>query len=366
MANSRRKRSHKSGLPPGTPVHIGVQKRDQPVLRVLTYHKEGVEEKTASSVSECVQAIGDPQLLNNGSLSSFPHFTWISVRGLHDIDLLQQLAGVLHIHPLVVEDIANTEQRPKVEDFDAYNFLVLKWIQQNPVSKDLVIEQVSMIQGQNFLVSFEEGPDDIFQAVRNRIHVGKGQIRNLGTDYLAYTLLDAVVDHYFIVLESLGEVIEDFEDELITHSDPDNLHKLHRLKQDMILLRKAVWPCREVIAKLERGESPLLTSATGIYFRDVYDHTIQVIETTETYRDMLAGMLDIYLSSISNKLNETMKVLTMIATIFIPLTFISGVYGMNFRYMPELDWPWGYPAVVAVMAILAIGMLLLFRRKRWF
>lgn len=354
MGKSVKTRSSKAGLPPGTPIHIGVQKREQPVLRVLTYHEGGVEEKTASTVSECVQAIGGH------------HLTWISVRGLHDIDLLQQLSGALHIHPLVVEDIANTEQRPKFEDYETYNFLVLKWIQQIPVSKELAIEQISIIQGANLLVSFEEGPDDIFQAVRNRIHGGKGQIRNLGTDYLAYALIDAVVDHYFIVLESLGEVIEDFEGHLITHPNPENLHKLHRLKQDMILLRKAVWPCREVIAKLERGESPLLTPATGIYFRDVYDHTIQVIESTETYRDMLASMLDIYLSSMSNKLNETMKVLTMMATLFIPLTFIAGIYGMNFTYMPELEWPWGYPAVLAVMVSLAGGMLWFFRRKHWF
>ena len=353
MTKSLRKRSRKSGLPPGTPIHIGVQKTDKPILTIITYNATDSQEKTVSTVSDCLQAIGED------------HATWISVKGLHDIGVLQQLAEGLHVHPLVIEDIANTEQRPKVESYDTYNFLVLKWIHQIPASTELAIEQVSVIQGANFLVTFEEGPTDIFQTVRTRIRGGKGQIRTLGIEFLAYTLLDAVVDHYFIVLESLGEAIEYLEEQLIAHPTPETLHELHRLKRAMILLRKSVWPCREVIAHLERGESSLLTSATTLYFRDVYDHTIQVIETTETYRDMLAGMLDIYLTSLSNKLNETMKVLTMMATLFIPLTLIAGIYGMNFHYMPELEWRWGYPAVLFGMVLLTVGMLGFFRKKRW-
>jgi len=353
MSPSLKKRSKKSGLPPGTPIHIGLQKTEDPVLNVVTFRDADFHEKTVSTAADCLQAIGDG------------HITWISLRGLHDLTILQQLAEGLGIHPLVVEDIANTEQRPKIEDYDSYHFLVLKWIQQNSTTSSLAIEQISIIQGSKFLLSFEEGPDDIFYSVRHRIRGGKGHIRTWGTDYLAYTLIDAVVDHYFSVLESLGETIEQLEEELIVRPDPQNLHKLHQLKRDMILLRKAVWPCREVIAHLERGESPLLTPATTIYFRDIYDHTIQVIETTETYRDMLAGMLDIYLTSLSNRLNETMKVLTMMATLFIPLTFIAGIYGMNFTYMPELEWPWGYPAILALMGLLTTGMLWYFRKKRW-
>ena len=353
MSKSLRKRSKKSGLPPGTPVHIGVQKTDQPILTLLTYQKTSVQEQTVSTVEECLQAIAED------------HVTWISVKGLHDTELLQKLADGLHIHPLVIEDIANTEQRPKAEAYETYNFLVLKWIQQVSESEALAIEQVSMIQGPDYVMTFEEGPLDIFQAVRTRIHGGKGHIRSLSTDFLMYALLDAVVDHYFVVLEALGEGIESLEDHLIANPNPENLSRLHRLKRDMILLRKSVWPCREVIAHLERGDSTLLTQATTVYFRDVYDHTIQVIETTESYRDMLAGMLDIYLTSLSNKLNETMKVLTIIATLFIPLTFIVGLYGMNFRYMPELEWHWGYPVVLLVMGILAAGMIWFFKKKRW-
>lgn len=242
---------------------------------------------------------------------------------------------------------------------------MLKWIHRSEHSQSLAAEQVSIILGNHFVLSFEEGPDDIFHSVRTIIREGKGRIRKMGTDYLTYALLDAVVDHYFFILEHLGEEIESLEEAIVSQPQRETLQVLHRLKQDMILLRRSVWPLREVVAHMERSDSPLITPSTTVYLRDVYDHTIHAIETGETYRDMLASMLDIYLTSLSNKLNETMKVLTIMATLFMPLTLIAGIYGMNFKYMPELEWPFGYPAVLAFMVGIATWMVIVFRRKRW-
>lgn len=222
-----------------------------------------------------------------------------------------------------------------------------------------------MILGSDFVISFQEREGDVFNPIRERIRSGKGRIRKMGADYLAYALVDAIVDNYFIILEKLGEKIEDIEEELVTDPSPETLQAIHNLKREMIFLRKSVWPLREVVSGMERGESALLKETTGVYLRDVYDHTIQVIDTIETFRDMLSGMLDIYLSSVSNRMNEVMKVLTIIATIFIPLTFIAGIYGMNFQYIPELGWRWGYFAVLFVMVIIGIGMVTHFRKKKW-
>ncbi len=231
-------------------------------------------------------------------------------------------------------------------------------------AKDVKIEHVSMIIGPNFLISFQEDIGDIFDPVRERIRKD-GKIRKYGPDYLAYALIDSIVDNYFVVMEKLEERVEDLEEELVLNPTPDSLNKINRLKKDMIFLRKSVWPLREVINNLERSESPLIKESTTIYLRDVYDHTIQVIDTLETFRDMVSGMIDIYLSGLSYKMNEIMKVLTLIATIFIPLTFIVGLYGMNFRNMPEISWEYGYYSVLVVMFVMVVGMLAFFRRKKW-
>jgi magnesium transporter len=291
--------------------------------------------------------------------------TWLDIDGVHDASLLESVTAHANLHPLVVEDIHNTYQRPKVEDYDEYLYIVLKMISWDEVTRQAQAEQVSLILGRNHVLSFKENPGDLFDPVCIRIREGKGRIRRSGADYLAYALLDQVVDHYFLVLENLGEGIEDLEEELVTNPDASTLQNIHHLKRELIFLRKSVWPLREAISRLERGESPLFRSDTLVYLRDIYDHTIQVIDTIETFRDMVSGMLDIYLSSISNRMNEVMKVLTIIATIFIPLTFIAGIYGMNFAYMPELQWPWGYFMVWAVMVIIVIGMLIYFKRKGW-
>jgi len=253
-----------------------------------------------------------------------------------------------------------------MEDYDSYLFIVLKALYHNAEDRELKVEQISLILGKNLVISFQENDKDTFDTVRERIKNGKWRIRRMGADYLAYSLLDVIVDNYFIVLESLGEEIEDLEEELVTDPDSTTLMAIHKLKRGMIVLRKSVWPLRELVSGMEREESPLIQESTYLYLRDVYDHVIHIIDTVETFRDMLSGILDIYLSSVSNRLNAVMKVLTIIATIFMPLTFLAGLYGMNFKYMPELEWRWGYPITLLLMALVSAWMLLVFRRKKWF
>jgi magnesium transporter len=264
----------------------------------------------------------------------------------------------------VLEDILNTDQRPKMEDFGNNLYIVLKMLSCGPHNKDILIEQVSLVLGPNYVLSFQERGGDVFEPVRERIRSGKGHLRQAGPDYLAYALLDAIVDNYFIILESLSEKIAVVEDKLLTDPTPKSVQEIHHLKGEMIYLRKSVWPLREVITGLEREEVTLITPITRTHLRDVYDHTIHVIETIETYREMLASMHDLYLSSMSNKMNEVMRVLTVIATIFIPLSFIAEVYDLNF-FIPEVHWPWGYPAILLVMTLIAMGMLVYFRKKKW-
>ncbi len=346
--------SKKIGLSPGALVHIGKKKIEKVRIKLIDYDEKQLQEKEPKSIEECLP------------FKDLPTVTWVNIDGLHDIKVMEKIGKHFSLHPLVLEDILNTEQRPKIEDFDDYIFIVLKMLYCDEGDAEIRAEQVSIILGSNFVLSFQERAGDIFNPLRERITNAKGRVRKMGPDYLAYCLLDAIVDNYFVVLERLGEQIEGMEEELVTNPTPETLQTLHNLKREMIFLRKSVRPLREVVSRLERGESPLIKESTGIYLRDIYDHTIQVIDTVETFRDMLSGMLDIYLSSVSNRMNEVMKVLTIIATIFIPLTFVAGIYGMNFEYMPELKWHWVYPrAFWIVMAGIAGFMLFYFRRKRW-
>ena len=291
--------------------------------------------------------------------------TWLNLDGSQQIENLEEIGSQLDIHPLVLEDILNTNQRPKVEDYDEYLFIEMNMLSWNAKLSQVESEQISMLLGEKFLVTFQEHEKDVFGGVRNRIREGKTRLARSGADYLAYSLIDAVVDNYFIVLENLGEQIEILEEELVTDPDPGTLHAIHDLKRELIFLRKSVWPLREVISSLERGESRLFQVTSLLYLRDAYDHIIQVIDTVETFREMTSGMLDIYLSSVSNRMNEVMKVLTVISTVFIPLSFVVGLYGMNFKYMPELDWKWGYAMVWGVIILIVTGMLFYFRRKKW-
>jgi magnesium transporter len=282
------------------------------------------------------------------------------------VGLIERLGKQFELHPLILEDILSTEQRPKLEDYDKHLFIVVRMLTYNGQADSVEAEQVSMVVGANFLISFQEAVGDVFDVIRDRIRNAKGRIRKMGADYLAYSLIDALVDNYFGILERLGEKIGSVEEELVTKPSQETLRRIQFLKREMIFLRKSVWPLREVINGLQRSESSLVTKPTVIYLRDVYDHTIHIMDTIESFRDMISGMLEIYVSSISNKLNSIMKVLTIIATIFIPLTFIVGVYGMNFPNMPELRWRWSYPLVWVVIIASAVGMLVYFRKKNWF
>jgi len=354
-----KKRSKARGLPPGALVHIGEKKTEKTRITVIDYNVSKFEEKEVGKVEECF------------AFKRKPTVTWINVDGLHEVEVIEKLGKCFDIHPLVLEDILNTDQRPKMEDFEKYLFFVLKMLYVDDKTKEIRSEQVSLILGNNFVISFQESIGDVFDAIRERIRKGKGRIRKMGTDYLVYSLLDAIVDNYFIILERVGEKVESMEEDLVSNPVPETLQQIYNLKREMIYLRKSVWPLREVINGLLREESKLIKDTTHVYLRDLYDHTIQVIDTIETFRDMISGMLDIYMSSVSNKMNEVMKVLTIFAAIFIPLTFFAGLYGMNFNpyispfNMPELNWFWGYPMALVAMLVIGILMLIYFKRKRW-
>jgi len=348
-----RKRSEKVGLPPGTLVHIGERKAVKERITIIDYDETQFQERELETIEESFP------------FRDTPTITWINIEGLHQLEIIEKVGRHFNIHPLILEDIANTEQRPKMEDFDDYIFLILKNLCFEEKERKIKVEQVGLILGSNFVISFQEGDGNVFDPVRRRIINGKGRIRKMGADYLTYALTDVIVDGYFLILERIGDRIEDLEEELIDEPGPETMHSIHNLKREMLLFHKSVWPLREVLSKLEKGESDLFRESTELYLRDVYEHTIHVIDTIDTFRDMLSGMLDLYISSISNKMNEVMKVLTIIATIFIPLTFIAGVYGMNFRYMPELEWRYGYPMILLVMLIIGLGMMIYTKKKGW-
>jgi magnesium transporter len=335
--------------------HKNKRKSPPTKITVIDYDDKHYDENMVDAPDDCLE------YLKKRTVS------WINVDGIHEPKVIEQIGVHCGLHPLTIEDIVNTLQRPKVDDYEKYLFIVLKMLHYN-AKKDLIdIEQVSLIVGAKYVISFQEDIEgDVFNNVRHMLKTNKGRIRKMGADFLAYSLIDAVVDSYFAILEKLGDRIEDLEIELIKNPTMKTLHSIHNLKREMLYLRRAVWPLREVVSSLERERGSFIGSTTRIFLRDVYDHIFQVIDTIETYRDMLSGMLDIYLSSISNRLNEVMKVLTIIATIFIPLTFIAGVYGMNFKFMPEIGWKYGYPVVLIGMLIVGVVMLIFFRKKRWF
>lgn len=348
----KRKR-RRLGVAPKIAASSGISAKESKVT-IIDYNEKEFHEKEIKNIGECCV------------FKDAPTVTWINIDGLTQHELLEKLTRDYELHPLVVEDILNTDQRPKMEDFGSYIYMVMKMLSYNQAEAEVEIEQVSMILGNNFLISFQEKEGDVFDSIRERIRTAKGRIRKSGVDYLVYTLIDAVIDNYFLILEKIGEKIEVLEEELINTPTQETMRNIHSLKREMIFLRKSVWPMRELINGLQKSESSVIKKSTGIFLRDVYDHTIQVIDTVESLRDMASGMLDIYLSSISNRMNEVMKVLTIFAAIFIPLTFIAGVYGMNFKFMPELEWKYGYFVALSLMAAVGITLVLFFKRKKWF
>ena len=346
-------RSHKRGLPPGTPVYVGSVKAGRAAITVIDYDADDVVERQISDMAECSQ------------FAQTPTVTWINVDGIHDVQTVERLAGQFGIHPLVQEDILCTDERPKMEDYGSVVYIVVKMLSWDAKAGRIASEQVSLVLGDNFVISFQERPGDVFEPIRERIRTGRGIVRTMGADYLICSLLDSIVEGYFQVLEGRGDKIESLEAEVADRAGPTQLRELHRLKREGLFFRKAVWPMREMLSELQRAESELVGENIAVYLRNLYDHVMHVVDTSETFRDILSGVMDCYLTTVNNRMNEVMKVLTIIATIFIPLTFIAGIYGMNFKNMPELDKPWAYPATLGVMLAVALGMLVFFRRKKW-
>ena len=337
MGKIPKRTSKAAGLPPGTLVHVGEKRL----------------EKDVSKVEECF-------LFRDKAT-----VTWINVNGLHEVNIVEELGTHFGLHPLVMEDILHTAQRPKVEDYEQYVYVVVRMLTYDDQAEEISAEQVSLILGSRFVLSFQEREGDVFEPVRQRIRGAKGRVRKMGADYLLYSLLDGIVDGYFAVLEKVGEKAEDLQDAVTAEPSLSVQRDIHELRRQLVFLRKSVWPLREAVGTLQRGQSSLMSDATEVYLRDLQDHTVQVMETVETLRDMCSGMLETYLASISNRMNEIMKVLTIMASLFIPLTFIVGVYGMNFEYMPELHWRWAYPVVWMVMMAVALAMLAYFRKRKW-
>jgi magnesium transporter len=355
MAKKKHKHKSKTGMAPGSLVFTGQQKMAQVDITALNYSETGCIESKPKNVAEVISII-----------KSFEGITWINIDGLHDEKSIEELCTFLGVHKLSMEDILSIGQRPKLEEYTDYLQAVIKLLSIDSGEDIIEYEQLTIILKGNVLVTFQEKTGDVFDSVRNRIKDAKGSVRKKGADYLLYALLDLVVDHYFTILDSFGEKLEDLETELLNNPDKNTLNKLHGLRRETLLLRRTIYPLREMVAKFEKLEEPVINSDIKVFIRDLYDHTIKVIENIEVLRDMTTGLLDLYMNSTSNRMNEIMKVLTIMSAIFIPLTFIAGVYGMNFSNMPELQTKNGYFVVLGVMFAVFLGMLVFLKRKKWF
>lgn len=348
-----RRSPKRPGSAPGTIVHTGRKKVERARISFMDYDASDLRERELESVDACFP------------LRDTSTVTWVNVDGLHDVELIRKLGDHFGFHPLVLEDIASVGQRPKAEEHDDYLYLVLHMLSFDARTRRVESEQVSLVVGPNYVFSFQERVGDVFDAVRDRLRSTKGRIRARGTDYLAYALMDAIVDGYYSVLEQVGNEIEELDLQVMEEPEQGTLYRIHDLKREMLVIRRAVWPLRDVMSQLLRSDHPGIADETKVFLRDVYDHTVQALDTVETLRDLASGLTDLYLSSVGHRQNEVMKVLTIMASIFIPLTFLAGVYGMNFEYMPELSVPWAYPAVLGVMAAVGAGMTWYFKRRGW-
>ncbi|HSH75345.1 MAG TPA: magnesium/cobalt transporter CorA [Longimicrobiales bacterium] len=348
------RRVHKApGSAPGTLQHTGERKVERVRIRLIDYDAERIEERELERIDDAF------------AFAEQPPVTWVNVDGLHDVSLAEAVTERFGIHRLAMEDVLSPTQRPKVEDYEDHFLVILKMLSFDATSDSIAAEQVSLVAGPGYLFSFQEREGDVFEPVRERLRQGRQRIRSRGTDYLAYTLIDAIVDNYFRILEEVGDRIEELEQAVMDEPSIELMHRIHHLRGEVLVLRRAVWPLRETLGQMYRGEIPRIAEETQLFLRDVYDHCVQVIDTAETLREVLSGAMDLYMSGVSNRMNEVMKVLTIIATIFIPLSFFAGLYGMNFQYMPELGLRWAYPVLLGAMALLAGGMLWVFRRRGW-
>lgn len=354
MFSDVRKRAKKAGQPPGTAIYTGTKKNKMPVITVTIYSSHDFHESVSYELEDCLPTQKEPGI------------TWINVEGLHNVKIIEQLAGRFNLHPLTVEDILNVEQRPKIEEFENYTFITIKMLIWKEQNASFSIKQLSIVLGEDFVLSFQELDTTLFDQIRVRLSGDPHQrLREQGGDYLTYRLIDAVVDDYFLVLEALGDQIEKTEERIISSPTQQNARIVYRLKRQMLMLRRAIWPMREAVSHLMHSDSKFITKFTTLYLRDLYDHTVQAIDSIEIFRDILSNMIDMYLSSLTNRMNEIMKTLTIITTIFIPITSIASIYGMNFEYMPELKSRYGFSIVIIIMFVIAFGMLIYFRRKKW-
>lgn len=361
MAQDHRKRAKKVGLPPESLVYVGEGKQEQSKIAVIEYSRRWFQGWGSGAAEMKLESKKSPAV------------RWIDIEGIQDVATLSKIGNRFKIHPLVMEDILQTGQRPKLEEFDDFLFIVLKMLKFDQHAGKVESEQVSIILRKDVVLTFQEGiKGDVFDSIRNRIRLDNGQLRSSGTDYLVYSLMDAIVDQYFLILEELGEGIEHMEEKIVAYPTPQSLREVQRMKRELMFVRQSIWSLREVMGQLVRGDSRFIRSATLIYLRDLHDHVIAAIETLEMFRELLFGQIEIAMTSMSNRMNEVMKVLTVIATIFIPLTFVVGIYGMNFDTsvspwnMPELHWYFGYPLILVFMGLIAGAMILYFKRKQWF
>lgn len=345
--------SEKAGLPPGTMVHIGKSKPHKTVISKIDFSDDSYKE----SPEVCLDDIKTNKNLN--------HKTWINVNGLRDIEVIEEIGENFGLHKLVLEDVLNTQHRPKIEEFENYTFFTFKLLQLQKGDSGITSEQISIVLGENYVITFQEVEGDTFNSVRERFTNKVGRLRTRGTDYLLYALIDTVIDNYFSITEAFNENIQDLEDQIIEHPTNDLLQDIQNYKKDLLYLRKFASPLRDSVGFLSKANARLIEDDTKIYFNDTLDHIIQINESINEMRDNLASQLDIFLSNLSHQMNAVMKVLTIIATIFIPLTFLAGIYGMNFKFMPELNWYWGYPSILGLMFVIFIAMLIYFKKKNW-
>ncbi|MBU0465565.1 MAG: magnesium/cobalt transporter CorA [Proteobacteria bacterium] len=348
------KTSEKAGFPPGTLVHVGEKRAEKTRIRIMDYDPDHIREKEVIDIEECFPFKDESSV------------TWINIDGLHEIELIEKIGRYFDIHPLILEDIVHTGTRPKIEEFDSFTFIVFKMLYYDEKTEDICDKQFSIILGSNFVISFQERVGTIFNPLRDRIRAVKSRVRRKGADYLTYALIDTVVDNYFIILEILENKIEALDEELFISTAKETFHAINNMKRKLIALKKATSPLREIISAVQRKEFSLIDESNLIFFKDIYDHVVHIQETIDINRELVSGLHDIFLTNVNNKMNEIMKTLTITATIFIPLTFIAGIYGMNFKYMPELEWSWGYSAVWAVFAGVVGIMFYYFKKKDWF
>lgn len=354
MVRLFRKPSRPVGLPPGSIGYLKPNETNRIHLSIIEYTEDTFIEKDHVSIEECLKHMDSPSM------------TWIQVYGITDPSMIASIGKHFNLHALMLEDIVTAGQRSKLDVYQDQVFLVARLLQYDNTKKEVKDEQVSIVFGPNYLVSFLEHDEDIFRPVKDRLRQGHNRMRKQSSDYLAYSLLDTIVDYYFVVLEKVDTDLDRLEEELGSVPKPVTLQRIQHAKRDMIILRKAVWPIRDVVNRFLRLDSPLVSPTTQLYLRDVYDHTIQTIDIIEGFRDVVSGMFDVYLSNINIRTNEIMKVLTIVSTIFVPLTFVSSLYGMNFEFMPELHYRWSYPVALLLMLSIALGMLYYFHRKKWF